>query len=173
MIYPTKYNPQKDVIFVERDIQIDTSNVSTHPRDMLSIRAVLAHEYYGHRTFREEYLSDIENGTNTTQEWDDECRASITAAKIAPNLSQLDRALLIQDAAKRAEEFGHVFEMEDWMKGVVYGDYRTEKGIVPELPRIIYHSIESTRRTGDDREGGCVVPKVRKKTYSKNCRNVR
>lgn len=76
----------------------------------MSIAAVLAHEYYGHRTFRDEYLYDLRNKTITTSEWKDEVRASITAAKITPNLERTEQVYLIQDALFRAQEFGHCKE---------------------------------------------------------------
>ena len=99
----TCYNAEHDVVYIGRNIFPDTKYGSIHPRDLMSVGAVLAHEYYGHRTFREEYLNDIKYAKITTLEWEDECRASITAARIGKGLTAMDRSYLIQDAIKRAE----------------------------------------------------------------------
>ena len=113
----TCYSYTEDKIYVTRNVFPDDKYGSTHPRDVMSVAAVLAHEYYGHRTFKEEYLSDIQYGPeyNTTPLWKDECRASITAAKIAPNLTEREKSDLVLDAIYRAKEFGHLIEMDDFM----------------------------------------------------------
>ena len=148
----TCYNSRDDVIYVGRNIFPDTQYGSTHPRDMMSIRAVLAHEYYGHRTYRDEYLDDVFSQRTTTPEWQDECRASITAAKIAPGLTQMDRYHLVQDAVKRAEEYGQWIKTDDFMKEVLYGYHRAseERGISSRIPIIEYVSAES--QEGNDRD---------------------
>ncbi len=100
---------------------------STHPRDKLSVRAVLSHEYYGHRPYREQYLrEDSDTSPNAINQimaraWADEFRASYMAAKNAPNLSQEDRALLILDALSRAEEAGVSIKYNDFIRRVLYG----------------------------------------------------
>ena len=100
---------------------------SSHPRDKLSVRAVLAHEYYGHRPYRKQYLKE---DSDTSPEalnriiakaWADEFRASYMAAKNAPNLSDLDRTLLIQDSLSRAEEAGVTIKYNDFIRRVLYG----------------------------------------------------
>lgn len=75
----TCYNFIEDRIYVTRNVFPDTKYGSIHPRDLMSVRAVLAHEYYGHRTYRGEYIADYLKGPNfyTTEIWKDECRASI------------------------------------------------------------------------------------------------
>jgi hypothetical protein len=110
----------------------DNKYGSNHPRDVMSVGAVLAHEYYGHRYYRDEYLLDIEKGDDifTTPYWEDECRASITAAKITPNLTDLDVSNLIQDAVFRAKETGNLIEMDDFMKEAVYGYTDGEKTLL-------------------------------------------
>lgn len=100
---------------------------SSHPRDKLSVRAVLAHEYYGHRPYRKQYLKE---DSDTSPEalnriiakaWADEFRASYMAAKNAPNLSDFDRTLLIQDSLSRAEEAGVTIKYNDFIRRVLYG----------------------------------------------------
>ena len=54
----------------------------------MSVACVLAHEYDGHRMFRQEYLEDVDKGVVTTPKWEDEVRASIHAAKIRFGLSR-------------------------------------------------------------------------------------
>ena len=79
----------------------------------MSVRAVLAHEYYGHRAFR---------GTNLSQgSWNDEFRASYMAAKTAPGLSKEDRRLLVLDALERAKSAGVSVRYNNFIRGVLYG----------------------------------------------------
>lgn len=79
-------------LFTSRDIK------NMILRDMMSTRAVLAHEYYGHK-----YFNDIFGERNPiVGAWNDEFRTSYNAAINAPNLSQIDRMLLMQDALERA-----------------------------------------------------------------------
>jgi hypothetical protein len=146
----TCYNFYKDIIYVTRNVFPDIKYASAHPRDLMSVGAVLAHEYYGHRTYREEYLNDFELGENyyTTELWQDECRASITAAKITPGLTQKEKADLIMDAVYRAEEFNHYIEMDKFMKEVLYGYTDGEKNITYDIGRINYVSKEG--HTGNE-----------------------
>lgn len=100
---------------------------SDHPRDRLSVRAVLAHEYYGHRPYRQQYLKqDSDTSPDSLNKmmsmvWADEFRASYIAAKNAPNLSTSDRSLLIQDALSRAEEAGVAIKYNDFIRRTLYG----------------------------------------------------
>ena len=159
----TCYITEEDKIYIGRNIFPD-NRYNTHPRDLMSIRAVLAHEYYGHRTHRDEYLRDLREDTITTPEWEDECRASIDAAKLAPGLSAVDRYQLVEDAVMRGVESGVYIEKDDFMMEVLYGYGKDERNIVPVLGRIRYVSIES--QGGDAGERGCDgdVPKVSRAT---------
>lgn len=100
---------------------------SNHPRDKMSVRAVLAHEYYGHRPYREQYIRE-DNDTSEesinkimSRAWADEFRASYMAAKNAPNLSDDDRRLLILDSLSRADEAGISIKYNDFIRRVLYG----------------------------------------------------
>lgn len=150
----TCYNFAEDRIYVTRNVFPDTKYSSVHPRDIMSVGAVLAHEYYGHRTYREEYLSDKKQGKgyHTTPIWDDECRASITAAKITPNLTRKEQSDLIMDAVYRANEFGQLIEMDNFMKEVVYGYATDEKRVIGNITPINYVSKESQTGTEGNRE---------------------
>ena len=79
--HQTSYIDKYDKIFVRGDVLPDL--ISQHPRDLMSSRAVLAHEYYGHRAYMGTKLK--------VGSWNDEFRASYMAAKSAPNLSDNDR----------------------------------------------------------------------------------
>lgn len=141
----TCYNFTDDKVYVSRNVFPDTKYGSIHPRDVMSATAVLAHEYYGHRSYRDEYLNDIKTGVKSVPLWEDECRASITAAKITPNLFPEERRDLILDAVYRAQEAAQVIEMDNFMKEIVYG-YKfpdDEKHITMPIPRIVYVSKES------------------------------
>lgn len=108
----TGYSDEKDVIFIRGNIIPDIA--STKNRDRMSVRAVLAHEYYGHRSFR---FSTLNAGS-----WKDEFRASYVAAIKAPNLTQEDRATLMVDAYERAEEAGIVLKKTKKYNRIVFGE---------------------------------------------------
>ena len=146
----TCYNFYRDIIYITRNVFPDTTYGSTHPRDLMSVRAVIAHEYYGHRTYRDEYIEDYAKNHHSVEFWQDECRASITAAKIAPGLNQKDKADLVMDAIYRAEEYNHYIEMDDFMKEVLYGYKDEEKNITYDIGRINYVSRESQKGVKDD-----------------------
>lgn len=122
----TCYNDEKDIIYIRGDILPDTRYASNITRDLMSIRAVLAHEYYGHRPHRQEYLEENKLGQKLIPTWKDEYRASYEAAKYCPNLSDMDKYHLIQDAIDRCTEAHQVIEMDDFMRSILYGDYSQE-----------------------------------------------
>jgi hypothetical protein len=86
---------------------------SAHPRDRLSARAVLAHEYYGHYCFSPSAFE--------ATDWRDEMRASYIAAIRAPNLTEDDRKYLMLDAYERAREAGHYFDYSKKAREIIYG----------------------------------------------------
>ncbi|MGN0683549.1 MAG: phage minor capsid protein, partial [Oscillospiraceae bacterium] len=86
---------------------------STNNRDTLSVRAVLAHEYYGHY---KSHPSPYDVG-----DWRDEFYASYNAAVNTPNLSDEDRAKLMIDAYDRAKEAGEYLEYDDTARRLIYG----------------------------------------------------
>lgn len=107
----TGYNDDRDLITVRGDVLPDHN--SKYPRDLMSQRAVLAHEYYGHRAYR---------GTTLPKgSWNDEFRASYMAAKNCPNLSDEDRRYLILDALERAKEKGVTINHNNFIRRVLYG----------------------------------------------------
>lgn len=118
----------------------------------MSIAAVLAHEYYGHRPFRAEYLYDQLTKTVTTPIWMDECRASINASKLAPNLTIMEKSFLIQD---------------------LYGYTETDKNIVPQLREIIFVSEESNERILQSGEARITMSQLWKFSNCRDSGNVR
>ena len=107
----TGYDDENDVVYVKGDVLPDLS--SRHPRDLMSARATLAHEYYGHRSYR---------GTKLKKDsWNDEFRASYTAATKAPGLSYEDRCYLILDALERARESGVTIRYNKTIRRILYG----------------------------------------------------
>ena len=108
----TGYSDKRDKVYISSNVFPSADN-SKHPRDLMSERAALAHEYYGHRANRN---STLEPGS-----WNDEFRASYFAARDCPNLSDEDRRYLILDAVERAKEAGVSIEYNDFMRRVVYG----------------------------------------------------
>ncbi len=107
----TSYVDRTDMINVRGDIFPVGGEI--HPRSIMSERAVLAHEYYGHGAYRG---TSLKPGA-----WNDEFRASYMAAKNAPNLSKMDRIHLIQDAMARAQEAGIPIKMNNFMREILYG----------------------------------------------------
>jgi len=113
--YQTAYSDKKDVIFVKGDVLPDM--YSTHPRDLMSSKAVLAHEYYGHK-----YFGDLYGNRNPKSgAWNDEFRASYNAALNAPNLSETDRMYLMSDALERAKAAGVNIKITDTIRRILYG----------------------------------------------------
>lgn len=109
----TSYSDEFDIITVSSNV-FPSNDGSLHPRDLMSERATLAHEYYGHRANR---------GTNLPLgAWNDEFRASYMAAKNCPNLSDEDRRYLILDALSRASEAGVTIKNNKFIRGVLYGE---------------------------------------------------
>ena len=107
----TGYDDVLDEIRVRGDIIPDKD--SNHPRDRMSSRAALAHEYYGHRAYRG---TNVPNGS-----WNDEFRASYMAAKNCPNLTEEERRDLILDALERAKEAGVSIKYNDFIRRTLYG----------------------------------------------------
>ena len=117
----TCYVPDDDVIYIGSDIFPDTKSMSTNPIDLLSVKAVLAHEYYGHRPRRQQYLDEENNKIDRMDYWEDEYKANYDAAKNTPNLSDMDRYRLIQSAIRRCEEAGVFLERDKFITEVLYG----------------------------------------------------
>ena len=107
----TSYSDEVDTIFVRGDVFSDPR--STHPRDLMSARAVLAHEYYGHRANKGTKLP--------VGAWNDEFRASYMAARDAPGISDEDRRYLVLDAIDRAKSAGVTITLNEFMRRIVYG----------------------------------------------------
>ena len=98
-------------INVRGDILPDKS--SNIVRDILSQKAVLAHEYYGHY---KNHPSQFRIG-----DWRDEFRASYCAAINAPNLSGEERRLLMLDAYDRAREANVSIRYNKKARRLIYG----------------------------------------------------
>ena len=98
-------------IYIRGDILPDPDGESA--RDRMSIRAVLAHEYYGHYLH---HPSEYPIG-----DWRDEFRASYEAAVKAPNLTAEDRAYLMIDAYDRAREARQFLEYDETARRIIYG----------------------------------------------------
>lgn len=117
----TCYDPVKDLVFVAKDVFPDMTYGSTHPRDIMSVAAILAHEYYGHRTYRDEYINNFRDNVKTTPNWEDEYRADIAASKTTPNLTDRERHDLVWDAIYKAEEAGIRVKLDSYIMEVLYG----------------------------------------------------
>ena len=107
----TGYYELENVIFVRGDVLPDLN--SKEIRDIMSQRAVLAHEYYGHLKSNP---SSFKIG-----DWRDEFFASYNAAINTPNLSDEERGMLMMDAYNRAKEAGKHVEYSDEARKIIYG----------------------------------------------------
>ena len=83
-------------------------------RDLMSVRAVLAHEYYGHYRM---CPSPHETGS-----WEDEFWASYKAAVDTPSLTLIDRRYLMIDAYDRAKNAGAFEGLTEEARRIIYGD---------------------------------------------------
>lgn len=108
----TGYLDSRDKIYISSSV-FPSGDGSLHNRDNLSVRAVLAHEYYGHRKYRN---TPLKQGS-----WQDEFRASYSAAINAPNLSDNDRQMLMRDAVDRASEAGVKIKITEIIRRFLYG----------------------------------------------------
>ena len=109
----TCYNYVADQVFVTRNVFPDERFVSSHPRDNMSVAAVLAHEYYGHY---KSHPSKYE-----PEDWRDEFQASHNAAVNTPNLTDEERAHLMIDAYDRAKEAGAFEGYDETARRIIYG----------------------------------------------------
>ena len=109
----TSYSGKIDAVHVRGDVLPE--GMSNHPRDLMSPRAVLAHEYYGHRPYRNA-KKPLPTGS-----WNDEFRASYMAAKNAPGLSRDDRRYLVLDALERAKSAGVSVTHNSFIRRVLHG----------------------------------------------------
>lgn len=107
----TGFSDGKEIINIRGDILPDKS--SNNLRDILSSKAVLAHEYYGHY---KNHPSQFRVG-----DWRDEFRASYCAALNAPNLSDEERRMLMLDAYDRAREAGVSVRYNKKARRLIYG----------------------------------------------------
>lgn len=141
-IIRTSYNPVDDLIYVGRNVFPDDRVFSTHPRDLLTTRAVLAHEYYGHRPERERYLKEDRGEIQEMPRWEDEVYASLNAACHAPGLSQYERAMLVNEAGARAQEANQAFKLTDELREILYGEWKhpAERDIVSIAQTIVFVS---------------------------------
>lgn len=114
-----RFNEGNQTGFVDRTKSINVKGdilpdlTSKIPRDCMSQRAVLAHEYYGHY---KSHPSQFRVG-----DWRDEFRASYKAAIDTPNLTDLERSMLMQDAYDRASEAGVKAIKNKEARRIIYG----------------------------------------------------
>ena len=109
---PTSYSDERNIISVSSSV-FPSDDGSKHPYDLLSVRATLAHEYYGHRAH---------SGTKLRWgAWNDEFRASYAAARDCPGLNDEDRTMLIADAMQRAKDAGVNIKLNSFMRRLLYG----------------------------------------------------
>ena len=122
-IIETCYNSEYDCVFVGTNVFPDEVYAGTSAKDKLTVAAVLAHEFYGHGPNRDLYeavsMAAQRNEPVTLIRWKDEIRASLSAARYAPELTVVERAGLINDAIEVASKKGDVL-IDGFMKGVLY-----------------------------------------------------
>lgn len=135
-IVETGYDFLKNVIFVGRNVFPDVSRCSLHPRDQLTPKAMLALEYYGRRKYRGQYFKE--------DDWLSEAHASLDAAINAPNLDRFERATLIREAGRRAEEAGKTFRLDrsrPEIREILYGQWENKGAVVPIAGHVMFVDI--------------------------------
>ncbi len=108
----TSFIDGKKLICIRGNIFPDPDSI--YLRDRLSVRAVLAHEYYGH--YKHSPSKFVAN------DWRDEFEASYCAAIDAPGLSPEDRRMLMLDAYDRAKEAGVKIYYNNIARRLIYGE---------------------------------------------------
>lgn len=116
----TCYSLLDDKIFVGRDVFPNIKMSSSHPRDLLTPRAFLACEYYGHRHECRYYLPKNKE-IKSMPCWKNRGYASINAALVTPNINQSERASLVRLAGKCSKEYGQTFALTKELKDIMYG----------------------------------------------------
>lgn len=109
--YQTGFSDFDEIINIKGDVFPDLN--STNLRDRLSIKCVLAHEYYGHY---KNHPSNFKVG-----DWRDEFKASYRAAIDTPNLTDDERRMLMLDAYDRAKEAGVTVTYNKTARRLIYG----------------------------------------------------
>ena len=107
----TSYSDISGKINVRGDVFPDERSRSN--RDSLTVKATLAHEYYGHAAYPN---TKVQPG-----DWRDEFRASYRAALDTPNLSDEERRMLMIDAYERASEVGAKLNYTKDYRRIVHG----------------------------------------------------
>lgn len=108
---PTSYSDIDDIIHISASVFPSTDG--NNPIGLMSVRAALAHEYYGHRTHR--------NTRARKNSWNDEFRAHYCAAIKAPGLTDEDRTMLMSAAVQCAKDAGVDIHINAVMRRVLYG----------------------------------------------------
>lgn len=108
----TGYDDEDNLIYVSSQI-FPAQDDSPIARDRMSVRAVLAHEYYGHMANR--------NTSLPRNNWIDEFRASYRGAQKCSNLTDEERADLVRDAYDRAKEAGVTVKLTKFARRALYG----------------------------------------------------
>lgn len=107
----TGFSDLEEMIHIRGDVLPDIN--SDNLRDLLSQKAVLAHEYYGqYKAHPSKFRID---------DWWDEFQASYRAAIDTPNLSDEDRRMLMLDAYDRAKEAGVKVNYNSVARRIIYG----------------------------------------------------
>lgn len=107
----TAYIDSTDIVRIGSDV-FPSNDDSVNPIDRMPVACVLAHEYYGHRHFRNTKL--IPNSPI------DEFRASYYSSVHGKNLSDDERRMLMQSALFVANQGGMKITMTDEIRRILY-----------------------------------------------------
>jgi len=108
----TSFHDKDQKIYVRGNVFPD-EQYGFSARDLMSVRATLAHEYFGH--------SKMHPSPYSIGSWEDEFWASYNAAINTPNLTTTDRRHLMMDAYDRAKEAGAFEGFTDEARRILYG----------------------------------------------------
>lgn len=138
----TGYRRDEDMIYITRDIFPDKSKQPLHARDLLSVRCMLAIEYYGRRKF-------CKKAPQVTMTWKDEVAIIVDTARFAPSLTDYERSIAYQYAGTVADEHGYALIRDAYGNSLFYDDVTIQPEDTPiTLKKLqeIYDVVEEAKR---------------------------
>lgn len=142
----TCYHREDDKIYVTRDVFPDQNELSLHPRNLLSVKSILAIEYYGRR-------KNCLDNPSASYDWRAKVECVTDVSRFAPGLTQYEKMMLIQYVGCIAEEHGYSVINDEYDKSILYGDGTAEpvkKSITYEPLDEVYQVVQEAKNEMQD-----------------------
>lgn len=106
--YYTGYNPEYDILLIGTDLypMENVKQIATTANSRVSWKGAIAHELIGHRD------AALKGWTQTDKTFE-EVQASIRAARFTPELSEVERIVLLRDAVSRLPKGVKIRDIKD------------------------------------------------------------